>query len=259
MSIGTAAPTPAELSAAPHHFIHHKSVLEDYNVGDFEKDAIRLLDEIFIDHDVVVMVGGSGLYVDAVTKGLDEFPQVDPTVRETLNNDLATKGLEHLQNQLKILDPISYDTIAIDNPHRVTRALEICIGSGKPYSTFLNKEKPKRRFKTITIGMTAERAIIYERINKRVDHMLDEGLLDEAKNLQHLQHLNALNTVGYSELFKFLNGEWTLDFAISEIKKNSRRYAKRQLTWFRKKEDIIWFDHQTPLEKIIEGISHELV
>ena len=259
MSIGTAAPTPAELSAAPHHFIHHKSVLEDYNVGDFEKDAIRLLDEIFIDHDVVVMVGGSGLYVDAVTKGLDEFPQVDPTVRETLNNELATKGLEHLQNQLKILDPISYDTIAIDNPHRVTRALEICIGSGKPYSTFLNKEKPERRFKTITIGMTAERAIIYERINKRVDHMLDEGLLDEAKNLQHLQHLNALNTVGYSELFKFLNGEWTLDFAISEIKKNSRRYAKRQLTWFRKKEDIIWFDHQTPLEKIIEGISHELV
>ncbi len=259
MSIGTAAPTPAELSAAPHHFIHHKSVLEDYNVGDFEKDAILLLDEIFIDHDVVVMVGGSGLYVDAVTKGLDEFPQVDPTVRETLNNELATKGLEHLQNQLKILDPISYDTIAIDNPHRVTRALEICIGSGKPYSTFLNKEKPERRFKTITIGMTAERAIIYERINKRVDHMLDEGLLDEAKNLQHLQHLNALNTVGYSELFKFLNGEWTLDFAISEIKKNSRRYAKRQLTWFRKKEDIIWFDHQTPLEKIIEGISHELV
>ena len=259
MSIGTAAPTPTELSAAPHHFIHHKSVLEDYNVGDFEKDAILLLDEIFIDHDVVVMVGGSGLYVDAVTKGLDEFPQVDPTVRETLNNDLATKGLEHLQNQLKILDPISYDTIAIDNPHRVTRALEICIGSGKPYSTFLNKEKPERRFKTITIGMTAERAIIYERINKRVDHMLDEGLLDEAKNLQHLQHLNALNTVGYSELFKFLNGEWTLDFAISEIKKNSRRYAKRQLTWFRKKEDIIWFDHQTPLEKIIEGISHELV
>ena len=165
MSIGTAAPTPAELSAAPHHFIHHKSVLEDYNVGDFEKDAIRLLDEILIDHDVVVMVGGSGLYVDAVTKGLDEFPQVDPTVRETLNNDLATKGLEHLQNQLKILDPISYDTIAIDNPHRVTRALEICIGSGKPYSTFLNKEK-RYNFKDSLLLWVMRNKVVYELLLK---------------------------------------------------------------------------------------------
>ncbi|MEO5789445.1 tRNA (adenosine(37)-N6)-dimethylallyltransferase MiaA [Gelidibacter sp.] len=259
MSIGTAAPTPAELSAAPHHFIHHKSVLEDYNVGDFEKNAISILDKLFINHDVIVMVGGSGLYVDAVIKGLDEFPEIDPSIRETLNNELANKGLEHLQNQLKILDPIAFDTIAIDNPHRVTRALEICIGSGKPYSTFLNKEKPKRPFKTITIGLTAERATIYERINKRVDHMMAEGLLDEAKNLQHLQHLNALNTVGYSELFKFLNGEWTLDFAVSEIKKNSRRYAKRQLTWFRKKEGILWFDNETSIAKIINSINQKLV
>ncbi|MGV8814682.1 MAG: tRNA (adenosine(37)-N6)-dimethylallyltransferase MiaA [Gelidibacter sp.] len=259
MSIGTAAPTPAELSAAPHHFIHHKSVLEDYNVGDFEKNAISILDKLFINHDVIVMVGGSGLYVDAVIKGLDEFPEIDPSIRETLNNELANKGLEHLQNQLKILDPIAFDTIAIDNPHRVTRALEICIGSGKPYSTFLNKEKPKRPFKTITIGLTAERATIYERINKRVDHMMAEGLLDEAKNLQHLQHLNALNTVGYSELFKFLNGEWTLDFAVSEIKKNSRRYAKRQLTWFRKKEGILWFDNETSIAEIINSINQKLV
>ena len=259
MSIGTAAPTLAELSAAPHHFIHHKSVMEDYNVGDFEKDALSTMDKLFIDHDRIVMVGGSGLYVDAVTKGLDEFPLVDPSIRETLNNELATKGLEHLQNQLKILDPIAFDTIAIDNPHRVTRALEICIGSGKPYSSFLNKEKPERPFKTITIGLTAERATIYERINKRVDHMMAEGLLDETKKLQDLQHLNALNTVGYSELFKFLNGEWTLDFAVSEIKKNSRRYAKRQLTWFRKKEGILWFDYETPIGEIINSINQELV
>lgn len=259
MNIGTAAPTPEELSAAQHHFIHHKSVMDDYNVGDFEKEALNTLKSLYELHDVIVMVGGSGLYVDAVSKGLDEFPKVDPSIRETLNNEIVTHGLEHLQNKLKTLDPDAYDTIAIDNPHRVIRALEIYIGSGLPYSSFLNKAKPQRPFKTITVGLTADRAIIYDRINKRVDHMLAEGLLDEAKALKHLQHLNALNTVGYSELFKYLDGEWTLDLAISEIKKNSRRYAKRQLTWFRKKEDILWFDYQTPLEKIIERINQELV
>ena len=258
MQIGTAAPTEAELNAAPHHFIHHKSVLENYNVGDFEKDAIETLKKLFNKHDVIVMVGGSGLYVDAIIKGLDEFPKVDSSIRETLNEALAIEGLEHLQNKLKTLDPLSYETIAMDNPHRVMRALEICIGSGKPYSTFLNKDKAERPFKTITIGLTAERAIIYDRINKRVDLMMANGLLEEAKTLQPLQYLNALNTVGYSELFKFLGGEWSLDFAVSEIKKNSRRYAKRQLTWFRKKEDVFWFDHQAPLSEVIEVIEQNL-
>ena len=258
MNIGTAAPTQAELSEAPHHFIHHKSVLEDYNVGSFEKDAIKTLENLFTSHDVIVMVGGSGLYIDAITKGLDDFPIVDAAIRETLNEELATKGLEYLQNKLKTLDPISFDTIAIDNPHRLIRALEICIGSELPYSSFLNKEKPKRQFKTITIGLTAERATIYDRINKRVDNMMTDGLMDEAKTLHHLQHLNALNTVGYSELFKFLNKEWTLDFAVSEIKKNSRRYAKRQLTWFRKKEGVLWFDYKTPLSEITENITKKL-
>lgn len=258
MQIGTAAPTPEELNAAPHHFIHHKSVLDTYNVGDFEKDALTLLNQLFVNHNVVIMVGGSGLYVDAVTKGLDDFPQIDPTVRETLNDELTNKGLEHLQNQLKTLDPIAFNQIAMDNPHRVIRALEICIGSGQPYSSFLNKPKPKRPFKTISIGLDADRPIIYERINTRVDQMMALGLLDEVKTLQHLQHQNALNTVGYSELFKFLNGEWTLDFAVSEIKKNSRRYAKRQLTWFKKNEDILWFDYKTPLENITASIAKKL-
>ena len=258
MQIGTAAPTPEELKAAPHHFIHHKSVLDTYNVGDFEKDALTLLNQLFVNHNVVIMVGGSGLYVDAVTKGLDDFPQIDPTVRETLNDELTNKGLEHLQNQLKTLDPIAFNQIAMDNPHRVIRALEICIGSGQPYSSFLNKPKPKRPFKTISIGLDADRPIIYERINTRVDQMMALGLLDEVKTLQHLQHQNALNTVGYSELFKFLNGEWTLDFAVSEIKKNSRRYAKRQLTWFKKNEDILWFDYKTPLENITASIAKKL-
>lgn len=257
MLIGTAAPNKEELTAASHHFIHHKSITDHYNVGAFEKDALQCLETLFKTKDVVIMVGGSGLYIDAVTKGLDDFPEVDGNIRETLNSDLESKGLAYLQEQLKTLDSVSYNTIAIDNPHRVIRALEICIGTGKPYSSFLNKDKPKRDFKTITIGLTADRAIIYNRINQRVDMMMEEGLLKEVENLLPYQHLNALNTVGYKELFNYLNGEWTLDFAVSEIKKNSRRYAKRQLTWFKKDDSILWFDYLTDTEAIIERIESE--
>lgn len=255
IQIGTAAPTPSELAQAKHHFIHHKSVEDDYNVGAFEKDTLHLLKQLFKTHDTVIMVGGSGLYVDAVTQGLDHFPKVPASIREQLNNQFKEEGLQALQEQLKTLDPNSYKHIAIDNPQRVIRALEVSIGSGKPYSSFLNKAKNKRDFKTISIGLTAERDIIYNRINNRVDLMMEQGLLTEVKNLQDKKHLNALNTVGYKELFKYLDGEWTLDFAVSEIKKNSRRFAKRQLTWFRKKEDILWFDYKTPLETIIETIK----
>lgn len=257
MQIGTAAPNEEELAAAKHHFIHHKSITDNYNVGAFEKDALQCLETLFKTKDVVIMVGGSGLYIDAVTKGLDDFPEVDSFIRETLNSDLESKGLAYLQEQLKTLDSVSYNTIAIDNPHRVIRALEICIGTGKPYSSFLNKDKSKRDFKTITIGLTADRAIIYNRINQRVDMMMDAGLLKEVENLLPHQHLNALNTVGYKELFNYLNGDWTLDFAVSEIKKNSRRYAKRQLTWFKKDDSILWFDYLTDTEAIIKRIESE--
>lgn len=257
MQIGTAAPTPTELASAKHHFIHHKSIEDIYNVGAFEKDAIKKLDELFKLHNIVIMVGGSGLYVDAVTKGLDYFPEVDSSIRENLNKQLETKGLSSLKRQLKELDIETYNTISIDNPHRVIRALEICIGSNKPYSSFLNKKKPKRKFKVITIGLSADREIIYHRINQRVDIMVDEGLLDEVKYLLPFQHLNALNTVGYKELFNYLNKEWTLEFAISEIKKNSRRFAKRQLTWFKKNKSIIWFDYKTNLENVIDTIKKE--
>lgn len=258
MQIGTAAPTAEELGAAPHHFIHHKSVKEEYNVGSFEKDALLKLDELFTTHDIVVMVGGSGLYVDAVTKGLNVFPKVAPAIRETLNQEFATRGIEYLQEKLKTLDIETYHKIALDNPHRVIRALEIAIGSGKPYSSFLNQEKAGRNFKTLTIGLTAERSIIYDRINRRVDLMLNDGLLDEAKQLEPLKHLNALNTVGYSELFKFLSGEWTFDFAISEIKKNSRRYAKRQLTWFKRNSEVLWFDYKVSLPEILEVLDKNI-
>ena len=259
MQIGTAAPTQEELASATHHFIHHKSINESYNVGAFEKEALQLLDALFKNKDVVIMVGGSGLYADAVVKGLDDFPEIDSNIRETLNKQLASEGLESLQEQLKVLDIQSYNTIAINNPHRVIRALEICIGTNQPYSSFLNKEKSERPFNIISIGLTANRPIIYDRINQRVDQMMANGLLDEVKQLQSQQHLNTLNTVGYSELFKYLNGEWTLEFAISEIKKNSRRFAKRQLTWFKKDPNITWFEFSDTLAHIIQHIEQKRV
>tara|TARA_R110000868_G_scaffold91812_2_gene254398 strand:+ start:13060 stop:13878 length:819 start_codon:yes stop_codon:yes gene_type:complete len=255
MQIGTAAPSTEELAAAKHHFIHHKSIKDNYNVGTYEKDALNCLNTLFKTYKVVIMVGGSGLYIDAVTKGLDEFPEVNASIRENLNEELEKNGLASLQNKLKELDKTSYNTIAIDNPHRVIRALEICIGTQKPYSSFLNKEKLKRPFKTIIIGLTANRDIIYDRINQRVDIMMEEGLLKEAKKLYPYKSLNALKTVGYKELFNYFDGIWTLDFAVSEIKKNTRRFAKRQLTWFRKDKSIVWFNYKISSEIIIEELN----
>jgi len=255
MSIGTAAPTAEELSQAKHHFIHNISVDDYYSVGDFEKQAISTLDQLFKTKDVVIMVGGSGLYVDAVTKGLDYFPNIDASIRETLNLQLENEGLESLQLQLKQLDQKSYDTVEISNPKRVIRALEICIGTGKPYSSFLKQKENNRNFKTITIGITADRELIYDRINRRVDIMIDLGLLDEVKQLEPKKELNSLNTVGYKELFKYLDNEWTLDFAVSEIKKNSRRFAKRQLTWFKRNTETIWVDYQEDFNSILNKIT----
>ncbi len=258
ISIGTAAPTPEELQEAPHHFIHNKSITDDYNVGAFERDALKKLEILFKKHDILIMVGGSGLYVDAVTKGLNDFPNVDPTIRKSLNKTFDENGLQPLQEQLKKLDPKTFENIAIDNPHRVMRALEICIGTGKPYSSFINKNKRQRPFKTLSIGLTADRSLIYDRINQRVDLMVEHGLLDEAKELYAHKELNSLNTVGYKELFKYFDNEWSLEFAISEIKKNSRRFAKRQLTWFKKNETIKWFDYHDDLDTIIDYIKGKL-
>lgn len=252
--IGTAVPEDHELAAAKHHFIQNKSIDEAYNVGAFEIEALNTLSQLFKTHNTVIMVGGSGLYVDAVTKGLDDLPAVEPNIRESLNQKLIDEGLEVLQNQLKELDPKSFETIAIDNPKRVIRALEICIGTNKPYSSFLQLKKNDRPFKTITIGITADRAIIYDRINRRVDIMMDKGLLAEVKALEAKKDLNSLNTVGYKELFKYLAEEWTLDFAISEIKKNTRRFAKRQLTWFKRNESTIWVDYKEDFGAVISKI-----
>ena len=258
MKIGTAVPEETELAAATHHFIQNKSIFEAYDVGQFEKDALKKLATLFQENTVQIMVGGSGLYVDAVLTGLDAFPKVAPKVREELNLALETKGLEALQNQLKELDIETYNNIAIDNPQRVIRALEVCIGSGRPYSSYKNKPKAPRNFTAIKIGLDAERSHIYDRINLRVDHMLKNGLLEEAKKLHAHKQLNALQTVGYRELFSFFEGEFTQEFAVSEIKKNTRRFAKRQLTWFKRDKDTLWFDSQTGIEKIITAITEKM-
>tara|TARA_B110000908_G_C10212371_1_gene430922 strand:+ start:547 stop:1461 length:915 start_codon:yes stop_codon:yes gene_type:complete len=256
--IGTAAPTATELNVAKHHFIHHKSIKDSYSVGTFEKDANAQIEQSHLLNQVVIMVGGSGLYVDAVIKGFDDFPDVNPEIRTQLNQELDTNGIEALQKELKELDPESYDSIALKNPHRLIRALEICRGTKLPYSSFLNKKKTKKSFKTISIGIKAERSLIYERINNRVDQMIESGLLEEVKAVFEHRNLNALNTVGYKELFHYFDGEWTLDFAISEIKKNSRRFAKRQLTWFQKNKKTKWFDYDTNPEIIINYLNQEL-
>ena len=255
MTIGTAVPSNEELQAIKHHFIQHISITENYSVGKFEKEAIIKLDDLFKKNKYIIMVGGSGLYSNAVIHGLDEFPETDTKIREDLNEILKSEGIEVLQRQLKTLDLKSYNTIALDNPQRLIRALEICIGSEKPYSSFLAKEKKPRTFKTINIGIKTERDIIYDRINKRVDIMMDNGLLDEVKSLLTYKSLNALNTVGYKELFKYLENQWPLDFAISEIKKNTRRFAKRQLTWYRKDYNIQWFDYLSAPEDVIKYID----
>ena len=258
MEIGTAVPSKEELQAAPHHFIQHKSIFDPYSVGDFEKEAISFLEELFKKHDIAVMVGGSGLYVDAVVSGLDEFPEVEPMIRENLNQRLEEEGLESLQNELKVHDPEYYKIVDLDNPHRLIRALEVSIAAKKPYSSFLDQQKPKRSFKTLYIGLDAPREVIYSRINARVDLMMEYGLLEEAKKLHARKHLNALQTVGYKELFEYLDGHCPLEHAISEIKKNTRRFAKRQLTWLRKNESILWIPYNLEPDKMIELINNRL-
>lgn len=256
MSIGTAVPSEDELSAAKHHFIQNRSIFDAYNVGEFERDALKKLSELFLESNIVIMVGGSGLYVDAVIDGLDEFPDVDPAIREQLNTGLKENGIESLQEKLKELDPQTYQNITIDNPHRIIRALEICIGTGKTYSSFKNKPKASRYFQSIKIGLTAEREILYDRINQRVDSMIAHGLIDEAKSLYSNRELNALQTVGYRELFSFFDKTISKEFAIEEIKKNTRRFAKRQITWFKKDEKITWFDFKSEHKQIIKFIEN---
>lgn len=231
-SIGTAKPNAEELAAVPHHFINTLSIEQNYSIGDFEKDATKLLDKLFDTHQVVFLVGGSGLYINAVLYGVDEFIEVSEATRTLVKIQYAEKGISWLQEQVKQHDPDYFEEVDINNPQRLMRALEVCIGSGKPYSSFLSKNKKPRSFESIKLLINAPREQLYEKINLRVDKMIADGLENEVKSLIPYKHLNALNTVGYKELFTHFEGEITRDQAIDLIKQKTRNYAKRQLTWF---------------------------
>ena len=242
MRIGTARPAEIELRTVPHHFIGHLSIFDEYNVSRFEADALRKLDELFKFSRFSILTGGSGLYIRAVCHGIDALPDPDPLLREKLKTILADEGLAGLQLQLKALDPDYYNLVDRSNPKRLLRALEVCITTGKPYSSLRKNVPGKRNFRTVMIGLTRDKEELYSRINQRVEGMMSHGLETEASGLFPHRHLNALNTVGYRELFSYFEGKILLDKAVEDIKTNSRRYAKRQMTWFRKEQGITWFD-----------------
>ena len=255
MKIGTAVPSEEELAAVPHHFIQTKSIFNSFNVGDFEKEALQKLEKLFKEQPVAVMVGGSGLYIDAVVKGLDSFPEVSSEVRSKLNEELLSNGIETLQKELEEIDPVYFQKADVQNPHRIIRALEIFRSSGKPYTSFLKNKANNRPFETQFIGLSADRKLIYNRINERVDLMIASGLIEEAASLKVHKDLNALQTVGYRELFQFFDGKMSKEESIEEIKKNTRRFAKRQGTWFRKNDQISWYDYTTKASDIVRAIK----
>lgn len=258
LKIGVASPSEAELAEAKHHFIGHRSIFEPYTAGDFERDAMALLERLFQAHDVVVMVGGSGLYAKAITEGLDDFPEVNPKHRLDLIQLLNAEGLAPLQDQLMALDPVYYRQVDTRNPHRVIRALEVILSTGKPYSSYLNKGGSRRPFKTISLILTAERSVIYDRINRRVDDMIEKGLEQEAFGLKRYKSLNALQTVGYREFFEYFDGQTTREEAIDKIKQHTRNYAKRQLTWLRKSTEATAVPYNTDAETIVDIIRSKM-
>lgn len=241
LKIGTAAPTEAQMQRVKHHLVGNLSIFDYYSCGRFEIDALKKLDELFLSKDVVLMTGGSMLYIDAICKGIDDIPNVDQNLRDSLHERYANEGIDNILAELKLLDPEYYDLVDKKNHKRIIHALEICLTSGKTFSSFRKETAKARPFDIIKIGLNLPREELYDRINKRVDIMFEEGLLEEAKKFYPHRNLNSLNTVGYKELFEYFDGNWDLDFAKNMIKQNSRRYAKKQLTWFNRDKDINWF------------------
>ena len=246
MSIGTAVPSKDELEEVKHHFIQNMSIADTYSVGKFERDALSKIEELHKSSNIVVMVGGSGLYIDAVCRGLDDFPTVSKELRDELNNRCKTEGIEVIANELQLIDPEYHKIVDKLNPHRIVRALEIYKASGKTFTSFRIRQQQQRNFKIVKVILSRDREELYQRINKRVDIMLEQGLLEEVKSVYQYKDNNALQTVGYKELFAHLDGEISLEFAISEIKKNTRRYAKRQMTWFRRDPETVFFNPEEP-------------
>lgn len=257
LKIGTAAPTPDQLARVAHHFVGTLQLTDYYSAAQYEAEVMAKLDELFQGHEVVVLTGGSMMYVDAICKGIDDIPTVDAETRQLMMQRYEAEGLEPLCAELKLLDPEYYKEADLKNPKRVIHALEICYMTGRTYTSFRTRTRKERPFRIIKVGLTREREELYDRINRRVDLMMQEGLLDEARSVYPYKHLNSLNTVGYKELFKYMDGEWDLPFAIEKIKQNSRIYSRKQMTWFRRDTDIRWF-HPDQAEEILQYILTEL-
>ena len=254
MSIGTAAPTEEQLNEVAHYFVKILELQQYYSAAQYEEDAIRLIGQLGQSHSNLLLSGGSMMYIDAICNGIDDIPSVAPEVREDLKKRLETEGLEQLRNELRLVDPEYYRIVDLKNPKRIVHALEICYTSGKTYTSFRIRRKKERPFNIIKVGLRRERNELFGRINKRVDAMIQEGWIEEAARLYPYRHLNALNTVGYKELFNYIDGTWTLDFAIEKIKKNTRDYAKKQMTWFAHDGNIHWFNPDNEKE-ILDFIS----
>ena len=254
MSIGTAVPSKLELSKANHYFIHHKSIEDNYTVGDFQNDALKLIENLFKKDDFIILTGGSGMYMDAILNGIDTFPKIKLGLRELLNENYNSRGILFLKNKLKELDPEYHDIVDVKNHRRLIRALEVCISTGKPYSSFLNKKNKKYDFESVNFCIKIDRELLYKKINYRVDKMISDGLIKEAKTLLKFKDLNSLNTVGYKELFEHFKGNLTKSQAIEKIKQNTRRYAKRQMTWLKNK-NLVWIENNVEIDEIKRFIN----
>jgi len=257
MSIGTAKPTNFELEEAPHFFINNLSVIDSYSVGKFKEEVNKFLEKYYKSNDIIILVGGSGLFIDGVLKGLDDFPKINDEIRNKLNLDFDNNGIKNLCERLKVVDPEYYDIVDLNNHRRVIRALEVYYSTNKPYSSFLKRDNSYRTDINIKfIGINPKREKLNLRIENRVDNMISDGLLEEVKKLYQYKGLNALNTVGYSEIFKYIDGDLSLEDAIDQIKSNTRKYSKRQMTWFRKNKEIIWYsDGENYFEDILEELK----
>lgn len=257
LKIGTAAPTAEQMKRVKHYFVGTLQLTDYYSAAQYEMEVVKVLDSLFQEKNTILLTGGSMMYVDAVCKGIDDIPTVDNDTREMMMEKYEKQGLEQLCNELKLLDPEYYSIVDLKNPKRVIHALEICYMTGKTYTSFRTGNKKERPFNIIKIGLSREREELYERINKRVDIMIKEGLIDEVKSVYEHKNLNSLNTVGYKEIIKYLDGEWDLQFAIEKIKQNSRIYSRKQMTWFKRDEEIKWF-HPDNVKEIMEYINYRI-
>lgn len=255
MTIGTAAPTPADLKQVPHYFVGMLSPEEYYSASEYERDALSVLGRLYEHSTVVVMTGGSMMYIDAVCKGIDDIPTIDEIIRDDLQELYRREGLDPIRRQLKILDPAFYVEVDLKNPKRVIHALEVCLMAGRPYSSLRTNPQKERPFRIVKVGFTREREELYDRINRRVDQMVEEGLIEEARGFYPQRHLNSLNTVGYKELFDYFDGKCTLEFAIEKIKQHSRNYARKQLTWFKKDKATTWINLSDETRDVLERVT----